>query len=156
LLNNYFFKYFCKYQRVPVDTRGYEKIDGYPHNGYPTDMGMGTGRIFIQQVGYEGTTTRTLPALLTFLYPTYKKVKCLIIPWSILNILRTNFNNFYRWRHVLRNTNSNMVSSPKSIWREKLFPPIIEIELSCISSSPSNSLHLIVQVNIIHSLLTKM
>jgi len=44
-----------------------KKIDGYPHNGYPTDMGMGTGRIFIQWVGYGGTTTRTLPASLTSL-----------------------------------------------------------------------------------------
>jgi len=25
-----------------------EKIDGYPHNGYPTDMGTDTGRIFIR------------------------------------------------------------------------------------------------------------
>ena len=44
-----------------------KKIDGYPHNGYLTDMGTGTGRIFIQRVGYEGTTTRTLPAPLTSL-----------------------------------------------------------------------------------------
>jgi len=43
-----------------------KKIDGYPHNGYPTDMGTGTRRIFIQWVGYGGTTTRTLPAPLTF------------------------------------------------------------------------------------------
>jgi len=34
-----------------VNTRGYpwipadmKKIGGYPHNGYPTDMGTGTGR----------------------------------------------------------------------------------------------------------------
>jgi len=44
-----------------------KKIDGYPYNGYPTDMGTGTGQIFIQQVGYEGATTRTLPAPLTSL-----------------------------------------------------------------------------------------
>ena len=44
-----------------------KKIDGYPHNGYPTDMGTGTGRIFIQRVGYGGATTRTLPAPLTSL-----------------------------------------------------------------------------------------
>jgi len=37
-----------------VNTRGYpwipadmKKIGGYPHNGYPTDMGTGTGHIFI-------------------------------------------------------------------------------------------------------------
>jgi len=35
--------------------------------GYPTDMGTEIGQIFIQQVGYGGTTTRTLPALLTSL-----------------------------------------------------------------------------------------
>ena len=44
-----------------------KKIDGYPHNGYPTDMGMGTGQIFIRRVGYGGATTRTLPAPLTSL-----------------------------------------------------------------------------------------
>jgi len=46
-----------------------KKIDGYPHNGYPTDMGMGMGQIFIQRVGYGGATTRTLPAPLTSLTP---------------------------------------------------------------------------------------
>jgi len=51
-----------------MDTRRYEKkIGGYPHNGYSTDMGTSMGRIFIQQVGYEGATTRTLPAPLTSL-----------------------------------------------------------------------------------------
>jgi len=29
------------------------------------DMGMDTGQIFIQQVGYGGATTGTLPVLLT-------------------------------------------------------------------------------------------
>jgi len=47
-----------------------KKIDGYPHNGYPTDMGTGTGQIFIQRVGYGGATTRTLPAPLTSLVAT--------------------------------------------------------------------------------------
>jgi len=50
-----------------VDTRGYEKMDGYRYNGYPTDMGTGTGQIFIQRVGYKGAITRTLPAPLTSL-----------------------------------------------------------------------------------------
>jgi len=45
-----------------------KKIDGYPHNGYPTDMDTGTRQIFIQQIGYEGATTRTLPAPLTSLH----------------------------------------------------------------------------------------
>ena len=44
-----------------------KKIHGYPHNGYPTDMDMGTGRIFIQRVGYGEATTRSLPAPLTSL-----------------------------------------------------------------------------------------
>jgi len=42
-----------------VNTRGYpwipadmKKIDGYPHNGYPTNMNTSTERIFIQRVGY--------------------------------------------------------------------------------------------------------
>ena len=47
-----------------------KKIGKYPHNGYPTDMGTGTGRIFIQHVGYEEATTHTLPAPLTSLHPT--------------------------------------------------------------------------------------
>jgi len=47
-----------------------KKIDGYPHNGYPTDMGTGTGRIFIQRVEYGGAATRTLPAPLTSLVKT--------------------------------------------------------------------------------------
>jgi len=47
-----------------------KKIGGYPHNGYPTDMGTGTGRIFIHRVGYEGVTTRTLPAPLIALNTT--------------------------------------------------------------------------------------
>jgi len=64
-----------------VNTRGYpwipanmKKIDGYPHNGYLTDMGTGTGQIFIQRVGYEGATTRTLPAPLTSLILTLPQV----------------------------------------------------------------------------------
>jgi len=49
-----------------------KKIDGYPRNGYPTDMNM--GRIFIQRVGYGGTTTRTLPAPLTSLLGMLKRI----------------------------------------------------------------------------------
>jgi len=43
-----------------VNTRGYpwisadmKKIDGYPHNGYSTDID--TGQIFIQQIGVRGS-----------------------------------------------------------------------------------------------------
>jgi len=66
-LNIYFLNNF-------VNTRGYswipanmKKIDGYPHNGYPTDRDTGTGQIFIQRVGYGEATTRSLPAPLTSL-----------------------------------------------------------------------------------------
>jgi len=52
---------------VPVDIK---KLCGYPHNGYPTDMDTGTRHIFIQWVGYGGTTTRTLPVPLTSLVTT--------------------------------------------------------------------------------------
>jgi len=38
-------------------------------------MGMGTGQIFIQQVGYEGATTRNLPALLTSLVQTQPDIQ---------------------------------------------------------------------------------
>jgi len=34
-----------------VNIRGYEKIGGYPHNGYPTNINTDTKRIFIQRVG---------------------------------------------------------------------------------------------------------
>jgi len=44
-----------------------KKIDGYPHNGYLTDINTGTGRIFIQRVRYGRATTRTLPVPLTSL-----------------------------------------------------------------------------------------
>ena len=46
-LNN--FVNICGYPWIAADIK---KIGGYPHNGYPTDMDMGTGQIFIQQVGY--------------------------------------------------------------------------------------------------------
>ena len=55
-----------------------KKIGGYPHNGYPTNMGTDTGQIFIQRVGYEGATTRTLPASLTSLV-----ISCLIYKKTI-------------------------------------------------------------------------
>jgi len=60
-----FCKYFCKYPRVLVDTREYKKNRRVPHNGYLTNMGTGTGGIFIQRVGYRRTIIRTLPAPLT-------------------------------------------------------------------------------------------
>jgi len=66
-LNIYCLNNFCKYPLVSLDTRRYKKISGYPHNGYPTDMGIGTGLIFIQWVGCEGVITRTLSVPLTFL-----------------------------------------------------------------------------------------
>jgi len=55
------------YLWIPADMK---KIGGYLHNGYPTDMGTDTGRIFIKRVGYGGATTRTLPAPLTSLLDT--------------------------------------------------------------------------------------
>jgi len=61
LLNN--FVNIRGYPWIPADMK---KIDGYPQNGYPTDMGTDTRQIFIQ-VGYGGATTRTLPAPLTSL-----------------------------------------------------------------------------------------
>jgi len=42
-----------------------KKIGGYPHNGYPIDIGTSTEQIFIQQVGYKRTATRILPASFT-------------------------------------------------------------------------------------------
>jgi len=62
-LNIYLFIFFCKYPRVPVDSK---KLCWYPHNGYPTNMNTGTG----QRVGYEGVTTRTLSTPLTSLILT--------------------------------------------------------------------------------------
>ena len=66
-LNIYFLNNFvttCGYPWIPADMK---KIDGYLHNGYPTNMDTGTWRIFIQRVGYGEATTRSLPAPLTSL-----------------------------------------------------------------------------------------
>jgi len=35
-----------------------KNINGYPHNGYPTDMDTGMWQIFIQRVGYGEATVR--------------------------------------------------------------------------------------------------
>jgi len=67
------------YPWIPADMK---KINGYPHNRYPTNMGTGTGRIFIQRVGYGGATTRTLPASLTSLYVGARINSC----WTQKNI----------------------------------------------------------------------
>jgi len=66
-LNIYFLNNFVNTREYPWIPADMKKIDGYPHNEYPTDMGMGTGRIFIQRIGYEGATTHTLSAPLTSL-----------------------------------------------------------------------------------------
>jgi len=61
------FKYFVntrEYSWIPADTK--EK-GGYSHKRYPTDMCTGTGRIFIQRIGYGRATTHTLPTPLTSL-----------------------------------------------------------------------------------------
>jgi len=65
-LNN--FVNIREYSWIPADMK---KLDGYPHNGYPTDMGTGTRQIFIQRVGYGRAITRTLYAPLTSLHITY-------------------------------------------------------------------------------------
>jgi len=57
-----------------------KKLDGYPHNGYLTDMDTSTERIFIQRVGYGGATTRTLPIPLT----------SLVIVNNYLNVVTTS------------------------------------------------------------------
>ena len=44
-----------------------KKICGYPRNAYPYGYGYEYKTIFIQRVGYEGATTRTLLVLLTSL-----------------------------------------------------------------------------------------
>jgi len=62
-----FLNNFINTRRYPWIFVNMKKIDRYPHNRYPMDMSMGTRRIFIQQVGYKGATTRTLPTSLTFL-----------------------------------------------------------------------------------------
>jgi len=54
-LNN--FVNTCGYPWISADMK---KIDGYP-----TDMDTGIWQIFIQRIGYERATTRTLPVPLT-------------------------------------------------------------------------------------------
>jgi len=55
----YFILFLNLWLNIFVNTRGYpwipadmKKIDGYPHNGFPTNIGTGTWHIFIQRVGY--------------------------------------------------------------------------------------------------------
>jgi len=69
-----------------MDTRKYEKIGEYPQNGYPTDMGTGTRRIFIQRIGYGGATTRTLPTLLTSLDLARSRPRPTCINMSLVRI----------------------------------------------------------------------
>jgi len=67
MLLNIFFLFFLNtygYSWIFVDIK---KLCGNPHNKYPTDIGTGTGQIFIQSIGYEGATTYTLPVPLTSL-----------------------------------------------------------------------------------------
>ena len=66
-INIYFLNNFVNTRGYPWIPADMKKIDGYSHNEYLMDMGTGTGRIFIQWVGYGGATTRTLPAPLTSL-----------------------------------------------------------------------------------------
>jgi len=42
-----------------------KKIGGYPYNGYPMNIDMNMGRIFIQLIKHGRVTIRPLPALLT-------------------------------------------------------------------------------------------
>ena len=69
-----------------MDIREYEKISGYPHNGYPTDMSMSTGRIFIQRVGYGRATTRILPAPLTSLDMLYQLIYRIDIAYNLFHL----------------------------------------------------------------------
>jgi len=71
-VDKYLFLFFCKYLRVLVDIK---KLCGYSHNGYPTDMGTSTGRIFIQRVGYGGATTPTRPVEIPSQNLRYRDVK---------------------------------------------------------------------------------
>ena len=66
-LNIYFLNNFVNTYKYPWIFADMKKIDGYLHNGYPTDMDTGTKRIFIQRVGCGGATTRTLLVRLTSL-----------------------------------------------------------------------------------------
>jgi len=65
-----FLNNFVNTREYPWIPANMKKIDEYPYSGYPTDMGMGTGRIFIQRVEYGGATTGALPAPLTSLHLT--------------------------------------------------------------------------------------
>jgi len=62
-----------------------KKIGGYPHNGYPTNIGTGTGRIFIQWVRYKRVTTSIISASLTSLDNTE------LIMYFFLNLINGIF-----------------------------------------------------------------
>jgi len=76
MLSNIYFYFFVNTRGYPWISVDIKKLCGYPHNGYLMDMVTGMGCIFIQQVGYEGATTRTLPAMLTSLAQIVKNCNC--------------------------------------------------------------------------------
>jgi len=53
------FEFMIKYYFL----NNFVKICEYPHNRYPINIGTCTQQILILRVGYEGATTRILPAL---------------------------------------------------------------------------------------------
>jgi len=62
-----------------------KKIDGYPHNGYPTDMDTGTGQIFIQRVGYTPYPTRPVDIpRYYYKFSTYSLLNCPITKSSTI------------------------------------------------------------------------
>jgi len=67
MLSNIYFYIFVNTRGYPCISVDNKKLCGYLHNRYPTNMGTGTGWIFIQRVGYEGATTCTILAPLTSL-----------------------------------------------------------------------------------------
>jgi len=85
-LNIYFLNNFANthgYPWIPADMK---KIGGYPHNGYLMDMDTGMGKIFIQRVGYELATTRTLLVPLTSLVHTMQIIILLNFITKRINI----------------------------------------------------------------------
>ena len=58
LRSKYVVKYlFLFFLSILVGIRNIKKLCGYLHNGYSTNINMNMRRIFIQRIGYKGTTT---------------------------------------------------------------------------------------------------
>jgi len=106
-LNIYFLNNFANIRGYPWIPTDMKKIGGYPHNGYSTDMGTGTGQIFIQRLRYGGATTCTLPTPLTSLATTCRSHTGIIPLWT--TIYKTEWSSPIRTTIPIYHKTTNVI-----------------------------------------------